>query len=184
MRKETIALIIFTALTTFAILIFALSLLIVSKDKQLEHLQEQVETYELYYESKLDTYDYYLLVVISRQRLSQDTFIYVLHEAGKPETSDNITHISDQLWSVGEFVIAIEIDEKGSVYYTDVYATISMIVGQYQEQVEMYELYYELKLDYYEERYGIDLDDTPEDFERFLYENYHELYDYLGGEEE
>ncbi len=46
-----------------------------------------------------------------------------------------------------------------------------------KEQVEMQELYYELKLDYYEERYGVDLDDTPEDFEKFLYENYRELYD-------
>ena len=48
-----------------------------------------------------------------------------------------------------------------------------------QEQVEMTELYYELKLDYYEERYGMDLDDTPEDFEKFLYDNYRELYDYM-----
>lgn len=48
-----------------------------------------------------------------------------------------------------------------------------------QEQVEMQSLYNELKLDYYEERYGIDLDDTPEDFEKFLYDNYRELYDYL-----
>ena len=48
-----------------------------------------------------------------------------------------------------------------------------------QEQVEMQELYYELKMDYYEERYGVDLDDTPEDFEKFLYDNYRELYDYM-----
>ena len=48
-----------------------------------------------------------------------------------------------------------------------------------QEQVEMQELYYELKMNYYEERYGVDLDDTPEDFEKFLYDNYRELYDYL-----
>ena len=33
-----------------------------------------------------------------------------------------------------------------------------------QEQVEMQELYYELKMNYYEERYGVDLDDMPEDF--------------------
>lgn len=46
-----------------------------------------------------------------------------------------------------------------------------------KEQVEMQELYYELKLDYYEERYNIDLDDAPEDFEKFLYDNYRELYD-------
>lgn len=46
-------------------------------------------------------------------------------------------------------------------------------------QVEMMELYYELKLDYYEERYGVDLDDTPEDFMKYIYDNYRELYDYL-----
>jgi hypothetical protein len=46
-------------------------------------------------------------------------------------------------------------------------------------QVEMQELYYEVKLDYYEERYGVDLDDTPEDFLKFLYDNYRELYNYL-----
>ncbi len=125
----------------------------------------------------LDSYDYYLLVVVSRQRLSQNAFMYVLHEAGKPLTSDNITHISDELWSVGEFVIAIEVDEEGKVYYTDLYATVDMIIGQYQEQVEMQSLYNELKLDYFEERYGVDLDDTPEDFKKFLYDNYRELYD-------
>ena len=48
-----------------------------------------------------------------------------------------------------------------------------------KEQVEMQSLYNELKLDYYEERYGVDLDDTPEDFEKFLYDNYRELYNYL-----
>jgi len=48
-----------------------------------------------------------------------------------------------------------------------------------QEQVEMQELYYELKMNYYEDRYGVDLDDMPEDFEKFLYDNYRELYDYL-----
>ena len=52
-----------------------------------------------------------------------------------------------------------------------------------EEQVEMQELYYEVKLDYFEERYNIDLDDTPEDFEKFLYDNYRELYDYLVEEE-
>lgn len=46
-------------------------------------------------------------------------------------------------------------------------------------QVEMQELYYELKLDYYEERYGVDLDSNPEDFLKFIYDNYRELYDYL-----
>ena len=131
----------------------------------------------------LDSYDYYLLVVVSRQRLSQNAFIYVLHEAGKPLTSDNFTHISDELWSVGEFVIAIEIDEEGKVYYTDMNATVDMIIAQYQEQVEMQSLYNELKLDYYEERYGVDLDDTPEDFAKFLYDNYRELYNYMEGKE-
>ena len=47
------------------------------------------------------------------------------------------------------------------------------------KQVEMQELYYEVKLDYYEERYNIDLDDTPEDFVQYIYDNYRELYDYL-----
>lgn len=46
-----------------------------------------------------------------------------------------------------------------------------------KEQVEMQSLYNELKLDYYEERYDVDLDDTPEDFKKFLYDNYRELYD-------
>jgi len=48
-----------------------------------------------------------------------------------------------------------------------------------KEQVEMQSLYNELKLDYYEERYGVDLDDTPEDFKKFLYDNYRELYNYM-----
>ena len=52
-----------------------------------------------------------------------------------------------------------------------------------QEQIEMQSLYYELKMDYYEERYGVDLDATPEDFELYLYDNYRELYDYLVEEE-
>ena len=37
----------------------------------------------------------------------------------------------------------------------------------------------ELKLDYYEELYGFDLDSNPDDFVEFLYDNYRELYDYL-----
>ena len=82
---------------------------------------------------ELDKYDYYLLVVVSRQNLSSGNYEYTLHEAGKPLTSDNITHESSELWSVGEFVIAIELDEEGNVYFTDVYATTSMIVNQYQE---------------------------------------------------
>ena len=83
----------------------------------------------------LDTYDYYLLIVVSRQSLSQGNYLYVLHVAGTPLTSDNITYESDELWSVGEFVIAIELDEEGNVYLTDLNATTSMIVKQYQEQL-------------------------------------------------
>lgn len=75
---------------------------------------------------ELETYDYYLLYVVSRQRQSQDTFVYVLREVG---TTDNITYESDELWSVGEFVIAIELDEKGNIYLTDLDATTSMIEG-------------------------------------------------------
>ena len=59
------------------------------------------------------------------------------------------------------------------------YANSKYAVKKLEEQVEMQSLYYELKLDYYEERYGVDLDDTPEDFEKFLYDNYRELYDYM-----
>lgn len=79
---------------------------------------------------ELETYDYYLLIVVSRQRQSEDTFAYVLHEVGKPETTDNITYESDKLWSVGEFVIAIELDEKGNVCFIDLNTTIDMIVGE------------------------------------------------------
>lgn len=78
---------------------------------------------------ELETYDYYLLIVVSRQRQNQDTFVYVLHEAGTPETTDTITYESDELWSVGEFVIAIELDEEGNVYFTGLDATTSMIEG-------------------------------------------------------
>jgi hypothetical protein len=91
------------------------------------------KTYEE--QTDLDTYDYYLLIVESRQSLSQGNYLYVMHEAGKPLTSDNITHVSDELWSVGEFVIAIELDEEGSVYFTDLNVTTDMIVDQYQEQL-------------------------------------------------
>ena len=59
------------------------------------------------------------------------------------------------------------------------YANSKYAVKKLEEQVEMQELYYELKLDYYEERYNIDLDATPEDFILYLYENYPELYEYL-----
>ena len=80
--------------------------------------------------SGLDTYDYYLLIVVSRQRQSQDTFVYVLKDTS---TTDTITYESDKLWSVGEFVIAIELDEEGNVYYTGLDATTDMIVDQYQK---------------------------------------------------
>ena len=45
------------------------------------------------------------------------------------------------------------------------YANSKYAVKKLEEQVEMQELYYELKMDYYEERSSIDLDDTPEEFE-------------------
>ena len=59
------------------------------------------------------------------------------------------------------------------------YVNNKYTIDKLEEQVEMQSLYYELKMDYYEERYSIDLDDTPEDFEKFLYDNYRELYDYM-----
>ena len=82
---------------------------------------------------ELETYDYYLLIVMSRQNLNQGSYSYVLHEAGKPLTSDNFTYETDQLWSVGEFILAIEIDEEDNVYFTDLDATTDIIVSQYQE---------------------------------------------------
>ena len=82
----------------------------------------------------LNTYDYYLLIVVSRQRLNQDNYSYVLHEAGEPLTSDNITYESEELWSVGEFVIAIELDEEGNVYFTGLNATTSMIVKEKENE--------------------------------------------------
>ena len=114
------------------------------------------------------------MIVVSRQRLNQDTFVYVLHEAGTPLTSDNITHISDELWSVGEFVIAIEIDEEGNVYYTDVYATTSMIIDQYQEQIiDDFESVIELQQHYYQENI------TSHSFGDWLQINYPALYERL-----
>ena len=74
---------------------------------------------------ELETYDYYLLIVVSRQNQSQDTFVYVLKDTS---TTDTITYESNELWSVGEFVIAIELDEKGNVYLTDLNTTKDMIV--------------------------------------------------------
>lgn len=79
---------------------------------------------------EFETYDYYLLIVVSRvsrQNLSQGNYLYVLHEAGKPETTDTFTYESEELWSVGEFIIAIELDEEGSVYFTDLNTTIDML---------------------------------------------------------
>ncbi len=83
-------------------------------------------------QTDLNAYDYCLLIVVSRQSLSQSNYVYVLHEAGKPLTTDSITYESEELWSVGEFVIAIELDEEGSVYFTDVDTTTDMIVDQYK----------------------------------------------------
>lgn len=116
---------------------------------------------------ELETYDYCLLYVVSRERQSQDTFVYVLREVGTHETTDNITYESDELWSVGELVIAIELDEKGNIYLTDLDATTNMI-----------ELYYEAKLDWFEEQYNIDLDDVPNDFILWLIEEHPEVYAY------
>lgn len=130
----------------------------------------------------LDNYDYHLLIVVTRQRVSQGNYFYGLREVGTPLTpADIIMYESDELWSVGEFVLAIELDEEGNVYYTGLDVTTDM-KNEFEKlntRAEMMELYYELKLDYYEEQYGVDLDDTPDDFVKFLYDNYRELYDYL-----
>lgn len=84
---------------------------------------------------ELETYDYYLLIVVSRQRVSQGNYFYGLREAGTPLTPGNIImYGSDELWSVGEFVIAIELDEEGNVYYTGLNTTTDMIVDQYQKK--------------------------------------------------
>lgn len=81
----------------------------------------------------LNDYDYYLLIVVTRQRVSQGNYFYGLCEAGAPLTPGNIImYGSDELWSVGEFVIAIELDEEGNVYYTGLNVTKDMIVDQYQ----------------------------------------------------
>ena len=85
-------------------------------------------------QTDLDTYDYYLMIVVSRQHLSKGNYEYTLHEAGKPLTSDNSTYESEQLWSVGEFVIAIELDEEGNVYFTDLDATTSMIIKEKENE--------------------------------------------------
>ena len=80
------------------------------------------------------------------------------------------------------FVLTILLLILGSVLIISLtidYANSKYAVKKLEEQVEMQELYYEVKLDYFEERYNIDLDDTPEDFEKFLYDNYRELYDYM-----
>jgi len=132
--------------------------------------------------TNLDNYDYHLLIVVTRQRVSQGNYFYGLREAGTPLTpADIIMYETDKLWSVGEFVLAIELDEEGNVYYTDLDATTDMKneSEKLKTHVEMMELYYELKLDYYEELYGFDLDSNPDDFVEFIYDNYRELYDYL-----
>jgi hypothetical protein len=82
--------------------------------------------------AELENYDYYLMVVVSRQRQSQDTFVYVLKDIRAPEIADTITYETDKIWSVGEFVIAIEFDEDGNVYFTDLHTTTDMIVDKFQ----------------------------------------------------
>jgi hypothetical protein len=82
----------------------------------------------------LNDYDYHLLIVVTRQRVSQGNYFYGLHEAGVPLTPAGIImYESDELWSVGEFVIAIELDEEGNVYYTGLNVTKDMIVDQYRK---------------------------------------------------
>lgn len=82
----------------------------------------------------LDTYDYHLLIVVTRQRVSQGNYFYGLREAGTPLTpADIIMYESDELWSIGEFVIAIELDEEGNVYLTDLNITKDMIINQFQK---------------------------------------------------
>jgi hypothetical protein len=84
---------------------------------------------------ELDTYDYYLLIVVSRQTVSKGNYFYGLREAGTPLTPGNIImYESDELWSVGEFVIAIELDEEGNVYYTGLDVTKDMIVDYFQKK--------------------------------------------------
>ena len=128
---------------------------------------------------ELDTYDYYLLVVVDRQHLSQDNYEYTLHVAGTPLISDNIfTYESEKLWSVGEFVIAIEFDEVGNIYLTDLDATISMIVNRYQkqpsnEEYDDFELVIELQQHYYQENI------ISHSFGDWLQINYPALYERL-----
>lgn len=82
----------------------------------------------------LDNYDYHLLIVVTRQRVSKGNYFYGLREAGAPLTPGGvIMYESNELWSVGEFVLAIELDEEGNVYYTDLDATTDMIVDQYHK---------------------------------------------------
>ena len=55
-------------------------------------------------------YDFYLLVVVSRVRVNDDIWLYGLQEIGN---SDETAYIeSDELFSVGEKVIAIETSEN------------------------------------------------------------------------
>ena len=80
------------------------------------------------------------------------------------------------------FVLTILLLILGSVLILTLtidYANSKYAVKKLEEQIAMQELYYEVKLDYFEERYNIDLDDTPANFILYLYENYPELYEYL-----
>ena len=122
---------------------------------------------------ELETYDYYLLVVVSRERQSKDTFVYVLQVTN---TTDNFTYESSELWSVGEFVIAIELDEEGNVYYIGLDATTDMVEDgengeKYTRQIiDDFELVLELQQYYYQENI------TSHSFGDWLQINYPSLY--------
>ncbi len=155
------------------VLVAILSVIVISACEAREEREEREEPINF------DNYDYYLLIVVSRQRLNQDNYLYVLHEAGKPLTTDNFTYESDELWSVGEFVIAIELDEKGNVYFTDLNVTTDGIVNQpnneeYIEQIiDDFELVIELQQHYYQEKI------TSHNFGDWLQINYPALYERL-----
>jgi hypothetical protein len=48
-----------------------------------------------------------------------------------------------------------------------------------QEELDMTVALYEAKLDWYELQYNIDLDDSPEQFESWLLEEYPDLFEYF-----
>ena len=48
-----------------------------------------------------------------------------------------------------------------------------------QEELDMTVALYEAKLDWYELQYNIDLDDSPEQFEAWLLEEYPDLFEYF-----